>query len=102
MTQTTLNDGNVTITDTSITYKRLFNTKVIQRNKIVETNILYDNWIYKIMGIPIGIFYCITIGGIPLGIHCIKRDVLINIRTREDVYSFWLKRDDLDTFKSIM
>lgn len=102
MSQITLNNGNVTISDQTITYKRMLNTTTIQRNKIMEMNIHYDNFIYKILGIPIGIFYCITIGGIPLGIHCIKRDVLVNIRTTQKTYSFWLNRHDLETFKSLM
>lgn len=96
------NNGNLRVSDSSITYKPLFNTIVIDRSKIVSLHYKYDNFIYNIFSIPLGIFYCCTILGIPLGLQCIRRSMLVQVKTRYETFEFWVHGKDKMKFKEVI
>lgn len=94
-------NGNITVTNETVSYTHFFTTKSIPIRKIRQISYLYDNVIHRIIGIPLGILYCLTIVSIKLGIHCIKRDVLIEIiTTNGEEHQIWINRNELQQFKN--
>ena len=97
----TFNSGTLTVTQDTISYRKWFKTTSLQRNKISHMTYKYDSKLSRILSVPVGLFYLITIVGIPIGFRCLRGDRSVIIRTtNHEEHSFWVNGNDIRGFKN--
>jgi len=100
---TGFNFGTITVTSDSINIQKIFGENTIERHKIMSIEYLYDNFIYKIIKIPLAVFYVFTIIGIPFGLRFFRGDIRAHVKmVNNDTVYFWIPGPDKKNFKKAL
>ncbi len=101
MAERIFNNGFLKVSTDTISYRKLLgNTNTFKRARIVSIGYQYDNLIYRVLRFPLGILYLCTFIGIPLGIRCLRGDVVAHVEMiNGERFSFWIYGTQLTDFK---
>lgn len=101
MTEKVFNNGFLKVSKETVSYRKLLgSTHTFQRARIVSIGYQYDNLIYRVLRLPLGLLYLCTLIGIPIGIRCLRGDVIAHVEMiNGERFSFWVYGNQLKEFK---